>query len=626
MSDLSLDGHLIDRLLLGPRADGRMVQDTPIRGDVLAAYAADPDARLDLLITPYKSQPASELAAYVSREAAEDQGPRVSFLEGVVVARLSLSRVLRSVLPTTGWFRTLCEVEIGSADLSYAIARNIALMREEEMQGARPVASDGESLPFAVRRAAMFFTLLGAIEAIGNVIETGEPHRSLETVEELVEFLSLDALTEAGTGIFRELTRECAAMPEPMVFAVSLNRPVEMAVNRSSLTVKADSARLLFSVNCSALTWAVLDSGIDENHPAFADHAKAGANRVVATFDFARLRDLVSTDYLFNSKALGEAAELLAPESTKEAIAQTRADLTLLAEEAEAGRPVNWGLARKYIQLDAPPVPTVAHGTHVAGILAADWREADASQPSGMRQRMTGVCPDIRLMDFRVVGATSADTEFNVIAAMQFIRYLNAQNNYQVVHGANLSLSIPHSVRNYACGATPVCEEAERLVSSGVFVVAAAGNRGYQTYQLSSGGSFDSYAPSSITDPGNSEAVLTVGATHRTSPHSYGVSFFSSRGPTGDGRAKPDLLAPGEKILSAVPGGPQGADDTRDGTSMAAPHASGAAALLMARNAEFIGEPSRIKRVLMESCTDLGRERSFQGAGLIDVLRAMQRI
>ena len=117
--------------------------------------------------------------------------------------------------------------------------------------------------------------------------------------------------------------------------------------------------------------------------------------------------------------------------------------------------------------------------------------------------------------------------------------------------------------------------------------------------------------------------MLTVGSTHRTSPHSYGVSFFSSRGPTGDGRAKPDLLASGEKILSAVPGG---ADDTRDGMSMAAPHASGAAALLMARNPEFVGRPARVERVLMESCTDLGRERSFQGAGLIDVLRAMQTI
>jgi hypothetical protein len=59
---------------------------------------------------------------------------------------------------------------------------------------------------------------------------------------------------------------------------------------------------------------------------------------------------------------------------------------------------------------------------------------------------------------------------------------------------------------------------------------------------------------------------------------------------------------------------------------MAAPHVSGAAALLIARHRELIGQPIRIKKILCETATDLGRERYFQGAGMLDVLRALQRV
>jgi subtilisin family serine protease len=185
-----------------------------------------------------------------------------------------------------------------------------------------------------------------------------------------------------------------------------------------------------------------------------------------------------------------------------------------------------------------------------------------------------------------------------------------------------LSLSIPHDVRNFACGRTPVCNECERLVNSGVVVVAAAGNRGYQNFETSDG-LYEGYAAFSVTDPGNADGVITVGATHRYWPHTYGVSFFSSRGPTGDGRLKPDLVAPGERIRGPLPNQTWG---DLDGTSMAAPHVSGAAALLMARYSELVGQPRRIKNILMQSATDLGREKTFQGHGMLDVLRAFQSI
>lgn len=233
---------------------------------------------------------------------------------------------------------------------------------------------------------------------------------------------------------------------------------------------------------------------------------------------------------------------------------------------------------------------------------------------------LIGICPDLKIYDLRVFDKDGVGDEFSILAALQFVRYLNANRDTVVVHGVNLSFSLKHSVDSYACGATPVCEECSRLWGAGVVVVAAAGNRGFDA---SSGDGFGIYREVSITDPGNAEDVITVGSTHRQMPHKYGVSYFSSRGPTGDGRRKPDLVAPGEKILSTIPGGKAA---TLDGTSMAAPHVSGAAALLMARHKELVGQPRRIKEILCRTATDLDRERGFQGAGLVDILRALQSL
>jgi hypothetical protein len=286
-----------------------------------------------------------------------------------------------------------------------------------------------------------------------------------------------------------------------------------------------------------------------------------------------------------------------------------------LARDAEVQRPIDWERVEKFVKLDDPPAPATPHGTHVAGILGA------RPQP-GESQYAGGICPDINLYDFRVLARSVEDTEFAIIAALQYIRYLNDRNSYLTIHGTNLSLSIPHNVRNYACGRTPVCLECQRVVESGVVVVAAAGNRGYHNFETVDG-IYEGYAAFSITDPGNADDVITVGSTHRNWPHTYGVSFFSSRGPTGDGRLKPDLVAPGERIIGPLPNAEWG---PMDGTSMATPHVSGAAAMLMARYPELVGQPRRIKKILCENATDLGRERSFQGHGMLDILRAFQSI
>jgi len=138
-----------------------------------------------------------------------------------------------------------------------------------------------------------------------------------------------------------------------------------------------------------------------------------------------------------------------------------------------------------------------------------------------------------------------------------------------------------------------------------------------------------------INDPGNADLPITVGSTHRDMPHTYGVSYFSSKGPTGDGRAKPDLVAPGERITSCAAGNalsdlgePSGhavyVEDS--GTSMAAPHVSGAIAAFLSIRQEFIGQPEQVKQIFTSSATSLGRERYFQGHGLVDLMRAIQSV
>jgi subtilisin family serine protease len=156
-----------------------------------------------------------------------------------------------------------------------------------------------------------------------------------------------------------------------------------------------------------------------------------------------------------------------------------------------------------------------------------------------------------------------------------------------------------------------------------VVVVAAAGNSGFDQTDGGPASAGTGFQVGGITDPGNAAEGITVGATHRFQPDRYGASFFSSKGPTADGRLKPDLLAPGEGIYSAV-----GRKDfaAKDGTSQAAPHVSGAAALLIGRNSELLGEPERVKHLLVSSATDLGRDRNFQGSGLLDVFRALQAL
>ncbi len=627
---------LVELVLLGPATDRRQLQDSPILGDVWMAFAARPAAAIDLLITPDRDRPAGPVAVVVAnhvkslklhREKGEEA--HVAYLEGFIAARLFFRELLRVVVPMSKWWRERkVEQELKRYTQAKLHQRVQAMIRLAQ-------AVDEETRAEHAKAFAGFTALDRYIALAGGILwastlhgKTAAPGRGLgETIADLKH---PDPIVKELLALFKEILRD-ESLEKPQVFQVSLNRKAMPALQKSVPAVKADAARTLFKVKCDGINWAVLDSGIDGTHPSFRD--ATGNSRIVRTLDFSNIRQIVSLDNLDTGtrefkQRIGELRTTLRePPSDREAIRL----LKELAEDADNDRPIHWELVEKLIDIKPNTPPQSSHGTHVAGIIGARGavakrvarrKSAEPAEDDGKSNYADGLCPDINLYDLRVLGKTLQDTEFAIIAALQYIRYLNERHSYMSVHGANLSLSIPHDVRNFACGRTPVCVECERLVDSGVVVVAAAGNLGYQSFETQSG-SYEGYTAFSITDPGNADGVITVGATHRYRPHTYGVSFFSSRGPTGDGRLKPDLVAPGERIESCLPDGEWG---ELDGTSMAAPHVSGAAAMLLARYAELIGQPRSIKRILCESATDLGRERSFQGHGMLDVLRAFQKI
>jgi subtilisin family serine protease len=105
-------------------------------------------------------------------------------------------------------------------------------------------------------------------------------------------------------------------------------------------------------------------------------------------------------------------------------------------------------------------------------------------------------------------------------------------------------------------------------------------------------------------------------------PHLYGVSWFSSRGPTADGRQKPDVVAPGERIESCSSDYKYSGQYYREesGTSMACPHVSGLLAAFLSVRQEFKGRPDEVKKILKDNCVDLERDRYHQGAGLPNLM------
>ena len=611
----------IEQLLYGkPNEERRFTQDFPILPDVWIEYAANKSPRVSLLLTPHtRSDVASLVQALRVRLEKKPTGKsggasRLLYNESVALAEFSFEEMLRLALPLTDWWaRTL-------SDLDNDWGPRL-IGRLKEVYASHPAKGKKPKVDAPLLRR--FIHIVGSIELARR--EDAKVSKLVDDPNTLIQ-----AFASAFAGV-----KPAPQAHAGLLWSICCNRRAQSSVYRSRLTVKADAATRLFETKAAGIRWAVLDTGIDARHPAFQKktkkkppHPGPATSRITRTYDFLRIKDLLDP----GEKGNETLKNIIAGRPKKDPeIAKLRELREDLRRSLQRGRAIDWNLLEPFLRIpyDRYIAPTDSHGTHVAGIIAANW--PDASEATPLKQELVGMCPEIELYDLRVLGEGKdhkgnpipIGDEFTIIAALQFIRHLNAHKDVMLIHGVNLSLSVPHDVANFACGRTPVCEECERVVASGMVVVTAAGNRGFNKLADAEGGATGDYRYISITDPGNADSVITVGATHRVMPHTYGVSYFSSRGPTGDGRTKPDLVAPGERIDSCSLNGYY---ETMDGTSMAAPHVSGAAALLLARNKELIGQPRRVKEILVKSATDLGREPRFQGSGNLDVLRALQSV
>jgi serine protease AprX len=259
------------------------------------------------------------------------------------------------------------------------------------------------------------------------------------------------------------------------------------------------------------------------------------------------------------------------------------------------------------------------HGTHVAGIVAGSGQSSNGLY--------AGVAPGARLVNLRVLDADGRGTTSNVIAAIDWaIANKNMPgNDGQSMNIRVLNLSLGHMPQESA-ETDPLAVACRRAVQAGIVVVAAAGNSGKDASGVPVYGS--------ITSPGTEPSVITVGAVSTFGTPSRSddrVATYSSRGPTIDGLLKPDVVAPGSRIVAAMSPGnflvtshpSMQIDDNYmklSGTSMATPVVAGAVAMMLSRTPALT--PNAVKSILMYTSENRGNSLDY-GVGYVNIPGAM---
>jgi serine protease AprX len=257
---------------------------------------------------------------------------------------------------------------------------------------------------------------------------------------------------------------------------------------------------------------------------------------------------------------------------------------------------------------------TNGHGTHMAGIIAG--RDDAATGPySGDSDDFIGMAPDARIVSIKVADALGHTDVSQAIAAIDWVVEHGDENGLNV-RVLNMSFGTD-GVQSYQLD--PLAYAAEQAWHKGIVVVVAVGNEGFGTGK--------------VNNPATDPYLIAVGSNDSKGTADVSDDVVSSFSNDGDGTRNPDLVAPGEHVVSLrspnsyldqmAPQGRQGEYLFRgSGTSQATAVVSGAAALLLSQRPDLT--PDEVKALLMGTARELpDATAARQGAGLIDLAAAM---
>ena len=233
-----------------------------------------------------------------------------------------------------------------------------------------------------------------------------------------------------------------------------------------------------------------------------------------------------------------------------------------------------------FVAYKSMPYDDNGHGTHVAGILAGDG--------TASMGKYKGVAPGCGLVALKVLDRFGNGSREQVLRAFRWILDHREQYRIRIVN-----ISVGTTCRSVS-DQDVLIQGVEKLWDEGLVVVAAAGNQGPK--------------PGSVTAPGSSRKVITVGSSDMLT----GRAAVSGCGPTAECVCKPDLVAPGNHIVSCAPG-TANTYGVKSGTSMSTPLVSGAIALMLEKDPLLTNV--EIKMLLRESTDDMGLPRNRQGWG-----------